>query len=280
LKANIRNELILLNLLVVVLIIVILLFPSNVARIVLGLPFLLFFPGYSLLAALFPRKEAIDAIERIALSFGLSIAVVPLIGLILNYTPWGIRLEPILYSVASFIFITSIIGWLRRRTLPPSERLRIDFQLKAPGWGGSAWDKALSVILIIAILAALGTLAYVIATPKVGERFTEFYLLGLEGKAENYPRELTPGEEGRLIVGIVNREHEPASYEVEITINGDKVGEIGPVTLNHEESWEQEVSFAATRAGPDQKLEFLLHKGANTEPYLRLHLWLDVREAP
>lgn len=49
------------------------------------------------------------------------------------------------------------------------------------------------------ILGAIGTLAYVIITPKAGERFTEFYILGLEGKADNYPDELTVGEEGRVI---------------------------------------------------------------------------------
>ena len=60
-------------------------------RNILGLPLVLFLPGYALIAALFPAKSDLDGIERVALSFGLSIAVVPLIGLGLNYTPWGIR---------------------------------------------------------------------------------------------------------------------------------------------------------------------------------------------
>jgi uncharacterized membrane protein len=47
----------------------------------------LFFPGYTLISALFPRKDSLSGVERLALSFGLSIAVVPLIGLILNYMP-------------------------------------------------------------------------------------------------------------------------------------------------------------------------------------------------
>src|SRR5659263_694396 len=71
---------------------------ESVLRNILGLPLVLFLPGYALIAALFPAKSDLDGIERTALSFGLSIAVVPLMGLGLNYTPWGIRLLPILIS--------------------------------------------------------------------------------------------------------------------------------------------------------------------------------------
>ena len=87
-RFRIGNEFISLNVLVASII----LFPSNILRIILGIPFLLFFPGYALAAALFTKGRGMDAVERVALSFGLSIAVVPLIGLILKYTPWGIRL--------------------------------------------------------------------------------------------------------------------------------------------------------------------------------------------
>ena len=74
-------------------------FTTGALRIALGLAFGLFFPGYTLIAALFPKKDSLNGIERLALSFGLSIVVVPLIGLILNYTPWGISLYPILVSL-------------------------------------------------------------------------------------------------------------------------------------------------------------------------------------
>ncbi|HJJ86646.1 MAG TPA: DUF1616 domain-containing protein, partial [Methanocorpusculum sp.] len=56
-------------------------------RVIFTVPVILFIPGYVLIAALFPEKKSIDGIERFALSVGLSIAVVPLIGLVLNYTP-------------------------------------------------------------------------------------------------------------------------------------------------------------------------------------------------
>jgi len=213
----------------------------------------------------------------VALSFGLSIAVVPLIGLILNYTPWGIRTEPVLYSVASFILITSIIAWVRRRQLPASERFGIEFQMRLPGWGRGVWDRMLSIILTLAIVGALGMLGYAIASPKVGERFTEFYIEGLEGKAIDYPQELVLGEEGKVTVGIINREHETVTYRVEITIDGVRNNEVGPVALDHDGEWEEIVSFTPGRAGDNQKVEFLLYKQGQNEVYQRLHLWVDVR---
>ena len=66
------------------------------------------------LAALFTKKEGISDIERVALSFGLGIAVMPLIGLLLNLVPWrGIGMETALYSVAVLILMGLVIAWLR-----------------------------------------------------------------------------------------------------------------------------------------------------------------------
>src|SRR5574337_2061409 len=87
------DDLIAIWLATITLLVAILLAPNNPARVVLGLPFVLFFPGYVLIAALYPRRSDLDGVERVALSLGLSLAVVPLIGLVLNYTLWGIRLK-------------------------------------------------------------------------------------------------------------------------------------------------------------------------------------------
>ena len=87
-------------------------------RTILGLFLILFIPGYSLIAALFPKKDDLDGIERAALSFGLSVAVTPLIGLALNYTSWGIRLTPILISLSAFTFIMVFVAYLRRIRAP------------------------------------------------------------------------------------------------------------------------------------------------------------------
>jgi len=101
-------------------------FPLVYARYALGIVYILWLPGYAFIKALFPQtlpfaralahslgttEKNLDTIERVALSLGMSIALVPIIGLLLNYTPWGIRLTPIVLSLTAFtiIFATAAI---------------------------------------------------------------------------------------------------------------------------------------------------------------------------
>ena len=276
-RIRIADELLPLNLLVVVLILAIILFPSNILRIIMGLPFIFFFPGYTLVAALFPRREGVGGAQRIALGFGLSIAVIAVIGLILNYIPWGIKLESVLWTAGSFTVITSVIAWLRRKRLPESDRFGIEVTMMLFGRGKGIQGRVLSVILVLAVLGALGMMVYAITAPKAGQKFTEFYILGSEGMITDYSKELEVGEESVIPIGIVNREYETASYQVEVRINGTKNSEVGPVVLEHGEEWIQEVSFTPVIAGERQRVEILLYKNGELEPYLEaLHLLVNV----
>jgi len=101
-------------------------------RVVLTVPVILFIPGYVLIAALFPEKQSIDGIERFALSIGLSIAVVPLIGLLLNYTPFGIRLNPIVISLVLFTAIMMAVTVFRRARLPKDAAFEVPFERVKP----------------------------------------------------------------------------------------------------------------------------------------------------
>ncbi len=252
-------------------------YTGGAVRIILGLPFVLFFPGYTLIAALFPKKDSIGSIERVALSFGLSIAVVPLIGLILNYV-WEISLYPILISTTIFIVAMCVTTYFRRRQLAPEQRFEPKINLRVPQLHGQGrLDRALSVILAISIVAAIGTLIYVVASPKTGERFTEFYILGADGTASDYPKELTLGENAEVIVGIINHEGESDTYRIRINIDGAQVKELEPVTLSNEQTWEGNVSFTPAKTGNNQKVEFLLYNSSTeSEPSLTTHLLINV----
>ncbi|MEA1985615.1 MAG: DUF1616 domain-containing protein [Euryarchaeota archaeon] len=81
---------------------------------ILGSIFVLFIPGFAWTFAFFEKNE-IDAIERIALSFGLSIALVPLTIFYLNYL-LHIKITA-LNSFVVIILLTAIpIGYIHLRT--------------------------------------------------------------------------------------------------------------------------------------------------------------------
>lgn len=251
-------------------------------RIILGIMMVLFLPGYALIAALFPGKKDLDEIERLALSFGLSIAVVPLIGLVLNFTPFGIRLVPVLISISFFTLVLLLLAYLRRSNLSEKERFEIPLSnifssLKSEiSRSNKGIDRILSIILIVSILASIIMLIYVISVPRQGEKFTEFYILGDKGKAEGYPGQLKVGNSISVILGITNIEYKPINYTLKISIE-DQTLKTMKVTLLHNSTWEKKVSFTPEKAGDNRKLEFLLYKENNfTAPYRDLHLWVNV----
>jgi len=273
---------------------VIYLTPDSWVRTALGLPYLLFFPGYVLVSFLFPEEEPLDKIERIALSFGLSIAITPLIGLLLNYT-WEISLVPLLGSISLFIFVFSGLAFYRRRTIPMEEVFHIEFEINPPDWEDyDLIDKAL-VIGTVVLLIASGALAYhIVTTPRTGERFTEFYILGEEGMADDYPDDLGVGESGRITIGVVNREHENVNYTLHMGLGWEldemaSEGELSEsvsfsdnntyferyLVLDHSEDWNTTVDFNVTIHGFYRVQLYLLRDG---EIYRDLHFWVNVRD--
>ncbi len=249
-------------------------------------------------------RSGIDGIERVALAFGLSIAVVPLIGLVLNFTPWGIRLVPIVLAVSGFTLAATAVAAYRRWQLPPADRFRVPYR----AWLGAGRselfdpdtrvDAALNVLLVVSLLLATGSVVYAVAVPPQGEQFSELYILTEDDDelvAAGYPTEFVRGERSELVVGVGNNEHRTAEYTVVVveqalegTGNESTVTEQRPlnrfeVTLAHNETWQHTHEVAPTIAGNDTRLVWLLYvdedpptnPDADTAPY-SVHLWVDV----
>ncbi|MFQ5918544.1 MAG: DUF1616 domain-containing protein [Thermoplasmata archaeon] len=293
----------------------------------------LFIPGYVLVAALFPgrgrlaeavrdvahagetpeggktpeasgpgdtgegegRKGEIDWIERIALSFGLSIAIVPLLGLLLNFTPFGIRLTPIVFSILFFSVGIGVVAYVRRMRLPVEERLGATLELKRPAWSEySRLDKVLAIGLVVSVLFAVSVLAFVLTTPRPGETFTEFGILGPGGLLSDYPTDLNISEEGTVLVFVANHEFAPVDYTVrvdqvgvEIVFNPDtganETVELNRstmswmnLTLDHDTNSTSPYTFRIDAAGLYQ-VQFLLFRDSDlAQVYRNLHLFVTV----
>ncbi len=236
----------------------------------------LFLPGFSFTAMLFPKRDDLDGIERMALSFILSLAVTPLLGLILNFTPFGIRLVPVLVVLSAFTISVSLVAWVRRLKLPDEERFRVPFERLKFNLGQRSLDKGLSIILIASIIGSFATLTYVAMKPRTGERFTEFYLLGSNGIASDYPTNLEVGEAGELIIGLVNHEYENVTYRLKVNFNGTLIHK-DQIILVENETWESPFTFKTSEKGENQKLEFLLYKDQQVEVYRTLYLSVNVK---
>lgn len=302
-------------------------------RIPLGLVFVLFVPGYAFVAALFPSAgepptasadaksegdephpgsrtrpitslgidaSSIDGLERAAFSCGFSIALVPLIGLLLNATPWGIGLTPIVVAVSGFTIVMSAIAAGRRQALPPEERFRVPFR----GWytavrtellePDTRAEGVLNVLLVASVLLAASTGGYAMLAPSESDQFSAIYLLTEDDDgelvAEGYPSEFVRGESREVIVGVDNREHETTEYtvvvieqDVRITNETATSPEDGNVTyhdtavtdqreldrfsttLAHNESWQYEYELEPTVVGENQRVVWLLFPGGDSE---------------
>lgn len=278
-------------------------------RVALALPVLLFLPGYSLVSALFPKEGEMDLLERLALSVGLSIAIVPLVGLGLNYTPFGIRLVPLLICISVFIFVMFLITHYRRARCLPEERFRPHFRRmiamvrkEFPLKTGTRTDRILNAVLLLSIIIAVVTTVFVIAVPKQGEHYTEFYLLGKNRMAADYPDQITAGEIYPLYIGVGNHEYRTVAYTIETygtiveTDNSTNTSRIvtmdllwqHPLTLAHNETVVVPYDLSVQPNGYN-RIDFLLFNetmpgydvtgsdriaAANRD----LHLWVTVRD--
>jgi uncharacterized membrane protein len=256
-------------------------------RTYLGILLVLFLPGYALTGAIFPAKKDLEGIERAVISLGLSIAIVPIMGLVLNYTIWGIQEITILTSLSVFILLMCAIAYHRRSLLPEEEVFEVPFKafflrmkseiMKKPE---SKIERVFAVLLVLSTLASVVGLAHIIGNPKEREHFTEFYILGTNKTTDGYPTDLVLGKNKTIFVGIVNHEYRPVDYTMEMRLENQSLSlpeDQKQISLAHNMSWIEPVTFTPPFKGNNMKLEFLLFNETEKQtPYRNLHLWINV----
>jgi len=250
-------------------------------RIIFAWAVVLFWPGYLLIAFLFPEKDDMDLIERIALSVGLSAAITSVLGLILNFTPFGIRLVPIVVILSLFIFFFTFLTYIKLRNIPETERYNENFifsniRSKISGSVKFPEKRNDKMLLLVSVAFCVFTLIFVVSVPKEKEKFTEFYILNEKGNANWYPTNLTLGENFVVNVNVVCHEH-PQKYTLYWLIikwnESDEILYRRFILLHDNETFSQNFTFTYSDKSVT-KLEFLLYKDSSTEIYRKLHLWI------
>lgn len=255
-------------------------------RLLLGAVYVLFIPGYSLTTALFPKRDALEPVERVGMSLGMSIAVVPLLALLLDRSPWGLHIWPIICGELSIIALGTLVTLFRRGWLLQRNEYVVTVTTDAVGrWRvlvmGRDWYRVAAGVLLLVAL----TITWLFVDPLLDKSASEFYILGSEGLAEQYPQAVAMDDPLEITLGLANRERESHTYSVEVWVRDpwseraeELVARAGPIELAAGEEFQQSLKWSMPWAGQDQEVEFLLFTSEQDapEPYRQLRLLLDV----
>ena len=260
-------------------------------RLPFGLVAVLVLPGYGLTALTFPRQRDLARVERLALSIGLSLAVIAFLALALDHSPWGLSLVAVVVGLTAWTLVVIALAAWRRSAIAPLQRYAL---LRPARWQDldPSAQRAAQVLCGAAVLCAV-SLAAVLA--ETAPPRTEFYMLGPDGRAQGYPRAATVGTPLDVTVGITNQERQTVTYRLEARDATDVaggseaaaaheaalVGAAGPLRVAAGDTLQWPLRFTPGTAGKDRQIEILLYKdsgarGDAATPLRRLRLWIDV----
>ncbi|WP_253737444.1 DUF1616 domain-containing protein [Halohasta salina] len=215
-------------------------------RFLVAVPLLFFLPGYVLVGVLFPRsgppsgrvpaagaqststvgdRSQVGLTERLALSVGLSVALVPLFGIGLELLPVAAFDGAILPALVVFVLVGAVVASVRRLRTPAVDRFRFPIDsihgaITAPFDPEMARGERLATIaLAVALLVAVVATGYVFAVPPSGESFTDLRVMTgspADPTLGEYPEEITT-DGAELVVGIDNREGRQQTYTIVVT---------------------------------------------------------------
>jgi len=299
--------------LAIVAVAVVLFVEATLVRVVVGLPLLLFLPGYALLTVLFPGRHpssegfvgtdgSLTDTVRFALSFGMSVAMLPVIALAL-WAAWS-TIDPgrvaLVYGAGTVFGMAA--GTVRRMRVPKPVRYEPPIRQWATGlrsWAGPFDRTAVSsVTLVVAVALTVVVATVAIGVPAESASYTGFTLLTQQDDgsyvAGDYPTQVAPDEEIELVVGLANHEAETVTYTVVVELQRVAVEEqsarvsyapeltrfeatVGPDTTRRVPH-----RVVPTIRGEDLRLAYYLYAGdvpadPNAEnAYRSLYLWIDV----
>lgn len=253
-------------------------------RILLGIPFLLVFPGYSLIGLMFPTKEIFNIIQRIIISICVSIVISPSISYVLIYSGINNNYSSIMSAVVLFNVSLSLLALWRRRMVKtpftPPEVIEMTRGLRNRFVQSNRIDRSISLFMVFSFVILIVVLMIVTFMPGPKSSFTDYYILDSQGKVDNYPHNLNSNVTGSIILGIADHENRNVKYYTEIwlingTFSDDNIvinkmiyfDELN-VTLNHIDTdsrgnitpqYESQYNFTVNLTG-QYKLWFILFK--------------------
>ncbi len=240
-------------------------------RLPVGIVAALVLPGYSLSMALFPPGE-LDAVERPALAFSLSLGVIVLAAPFLNLSPGGLNADAIVGAVSAITLFATAVAWWRRRGRPAGGHLPGIALPDRPRWHGAGGRWAGAGLGLVAVLFVVLLALGVAAPPRTA---TEFFMLGPGGTAEGLPARVASGRPTAITVGITNHDGSAQPYRIVVESGSARLAATGPISVGAGKTWTGNVDFTVPRPGNDQEVRILLFRATDAQPYRSLRLVVD-----
>ncbi len=229
--------------------------PFGPLRLVFAAPLTLFLPGYAIVVAVFARRR-LDRLGLGLLSVGLSLAVLALGSLVLNYMPGGIRSG----SWALLLFLV-VLGACRAAALtrPAREAPKLD----RPRFSPSRSEAGLLAAGVVA-----GIVAMVVA-------FLPMSAGNAVGYSEMWIQPLDTRRAAGVEIGVGNRTHGRSNYELRVRFGGRTPTTVREFALDPGEDELLRLFSAAPMPGrPLPVAATLFRQSKPDRPYRRVSAWI------
>ncbi|MGM0717705.1 MAG: DUF1616 domain-containing protein [Halobacteriota archaeon] len=312
---------------IVVLVAVITLEPGSSIRATIVLSILLFLPGHTFMTALFPKKDgsAPNALSRrvpenltsslmgessvrfspavrFSLSVGASVALLPLLGLLISAVFGTITARTGVLTVAVFVFVATVVGTVRRLRTPTGDRYAPSFAeglsaIRESLSGRTRRESILNVALGISVLVAVLTTGFVLTVPNGGESYSTVALYGTSDDntlvAGNLPNEMTTEQTEEFVFVVDNHHDRSIDYTVVTKLqrqnsDGTVIAERRLNTFNRtvaaDQRWRRSHDLSPTFSGERVRIVYLVYEGEPPETPTRsnadaeVYHWLTVTE--
>jgi uncharacterized membrane protein len=239
----------------------------SVFRLVIGVAFFFFIPGFILTVLLFPRKTDLNGLERVAVAVITSVLASIADGTILLITV-GLSFATLALSMFAVSAVFVVLALVRWKGVAQSDRLAV------PGRGNPVFLPA--VATVVCLFLALGGVTLLFYPHPNEAGYSEFYVMDSTRQTVAYPTNVTQGTSSTLILGITNRENSTNTYSGTVSLNNTTQYAFNNLTLSQGQNVERPIVVAFNSLGQKQKLQFKLADSFNKT--YELHLWVNVSE--
>jgi uncharacterized membrane protein len=235
---------------------------SNVvARTVVALPLVLVLPGYAIVSAAFAERT-LGTLERSTLTVGVSLLLTVTSGVVLDWTPWGLRAGSWIVLLGGITLVACFVRLARPRRAPTlnGEGATVGArESPASARAPSLWRvRDLTLLTLATAITLAAGWAAMLGAQVQREGFSQLWMLPIDDGAS-------------VRVGMRSEELTAADFTIRLVADDTAVLRSDRIRLEPGDQWETIVALPAPT--PTNQIEALVYRADDPgQPYRRVLL--------